>query len=205
MVHLTAQGELDQARKWFPRGRGLVIPNLLDLDSFRSLPGPELAKKRYPVFGGGGPVMLFLSRVHYKKGIEPLLRALARELGVEDSVVFAGHVVGDLKLSLYQAADLFVLPTSQENFGFVFVESLACGTPLVTTKGVDIWPELESSGGALIESAEPERLASTLAPILADRDRLRVMGARGREWVFRWLDPARVLDQFEAMYRGAVG
>lgn len=232
-VHLTAQAELDQARKHFPRGRGLVIPNLLDLTPFNELPGPQLARDKLgPVLSPGTPTVLFLSRVHVKKGIEHLLRAtallkqrgvamrtviagsgepqyvqslrdLAQELGVDDRAHFVGQVIDREKLSLYQAADLFVLPTSQENFGFVFIEALACGTPVVTTKGVDIWPELEASGGSVIASAEPAELARVIESMLARPD-LRDMGARGRAWVYKDLDPARVLDRFEKLYTDAL-
>jgi glycosyltransferase involved in cell wall biosynthesis len=233
-VHLTAQFELDQARKHFPRGRGVVVPNLTDLAPYQNLPGPGPARARFPFLADGTPTLLFLSRIHVKKGLDPLLRAaamlkragvpfklviagtgddahtsamqgLARELGLAEVVHFVGLVVNQEKVSLYESADLFVLPTSQENFGFVFIEALACGTPVVTTKGVDIWPELESSGGATITSADPAELSGVLQRLLAQRDALPAMGARGREWVFRELTPDRVLDRFELLYRSGLG
>lgn len=191
-VHCTASGELRQASRWFPRGRGIVIPLVFDLAPYRALPGPALAADRFGPRGTrdlapGEPVVLFLSRVHYKKGVDVLIRAvaelarmsrrvrcivagtgddaylaqmrdLASSLGVADQVRFVGMVTGDVKLSLYQLADVFALPTSQENFGFVLPESLACGTPVVTTEGVDIWPELAEGGGAVIAPRTPEEI-----------------------------------------------
>lgn len=230
-VHLTAQFEYEQARKYFPRGRGTVIPNLLDMTPFRTLPSEEIARAKFPHLNSGEPVLLFLSRVHVKKGIEVLLRAvkilntsgtpcraiiagsgdepyvaslksLCAELNLNDRVAFVGLVKGDEKLSLYRASTLFVLPTSQENFGFVFAESLACATPLVTTKGVDIWPELQSSGAASIAPPTPEATAEAVRQMLAKGPAaLKAAGEQGRAWVFDWLNPDRVLDQFEAMYR----
>ncbi len=108
---------------------------------------------------------------------------------------------GHEKLSLYQASDVFVLPTYQENWGFVLIESLACGTPLVTTRGVDIWSELESSGGAVIVDAEPGALATTIRSLLEDDGRRQEMGSRGRSWVLRTLHTDRVIDRYEALYR----
>ncbi|MDX2116486.1 MAG: glycosyltransferase [Planctomycetota bacterium] len=229
-VHLTAQFELEQARKHFPAGKGIVVPNLLDLTPFQTLPGPDRARARFPQLAGPSPTLLFLSRIHVKKGLEPLLRAvrlladrgrpvnliiagsgepayvdsvkrLAAELGIQDRAAFVGQVVDQDKLSLYEAADLFVLPTSQENFGFVFVEALACRTPVVTTRGVDIWPELEASGGAVIAPADETPLADTLSTLLDRPDRLDQMGHNGRQWVFQSLDPGNVIQQFERMYR----
>ncbi len=229
-VHLTAQAEMDQASKWFPAGRPLVIPNLLDLRPYKDPPGPAMAREKFPCLAAPEPTLLFLSRISYKKGVEHLLRAarllhdralpchvivagdahdyaymgaikdLVRKLGLEEWVKFPGHVGGPLKISLYQAADLLVLPTSQENFGFVFFEAMAAGLPVITTKGVDLWPELEHSGGASICEAEPDALAARIESLLADRPALNAMGERGREWTFRFLDTGRILDQFEEMY-----
>lgn len=229
-VHCTAAAEQTQAKKWFPKGRSVVIPNLLDLSPYRALPGPEPARAKFPCLASGAPTLLFLSRISYKKGVEHLLRAcrilhdnrapchvivagtaffpdymasllrLVRELRLEEWAHFPGLVIGAEKISLYQAADLMVIPTSQENFGFVFFESLAAGLPLITTKGVDLWPELEQSCGALICEPEPTVLAARIEELLSNPVRRRAMGAQGREWTFEFLKTERILDQFEAMY-----
>jgi len=125
----------------------------------------------------------------------------ARDRGVGDRVHFVGQVRGDLKLSLYAAADCFVLPTSQENFGFVYFESLASGTPVVTTKGTDTWGELEASGGARITTQNPEDIADEAQRYLSDRAGAAEAGARGREWVFEHLGRETVLGAFEDLYR----
>ncbi len=238
-VHCTAKAELEQARRWFPMGNGIVIPYVMDLNEFRELPGPGPAKARFGALNQGRPNVLFLSRLHEKKGIELLLgaagllrkkgvdanyllagtgdpeytaqlAAIVKRLELQDRVHMLGLVVGREKLSLYEAADLFVLPTYQENFGFVLTESLACRTPVVTTRGVDIWEELESSGAAkVIELAEKQatsesRLADAISAMLKDPAALSAMRDRGREWVFRTLDPATVTKQFEAVYLEAV-
>ncbi len=180
----------------------------------------------------GEPVVLFVSRLHPKKRLDVLIEAAARlrddglacrfliagtgepdyqqqlrglvgqrELG--DRVHFVGFVSGRDKLSLYQAADVFVLPTFQENWGFVLIESLACATPVITTRAVDIWPELQSSGGAVIVDATPDATAAAIAELLGDRERLDTMGPKGRAWVLDNLNIDRVLDSYEQLYRQA--
>ena len=176
------------------------------------------------------PVLLFLSRLHPKKQVDLLieaagelrrrgvafklliagtgdepyeaqLRELVKERALTEAVAFVGFVTGKEKVSLYQAAHLFVLPTHQENWGFVLLESLACGTPVITTKGVDIWPELESTGGAVIADASPNAIADAVVELLADDQRRQSMGVKGRDWVLQNLTVERVLDRYERLYR----
>ncbi|MEC9373379.1 MAG: glycosyltransferase, partial [Planctomycetota bacterium] len=82
-------------------------------------------------------------------------------------------------------------------------ESLACGTAVITTKGVDIWPELEQGGGARIIEPNVGDLAAAISELLSDPGALKMMGERGRESVFDWLDTDRVVGQFMAMYEQA--
>ncbi|MCH8260013.1 MAG: glycosyltransferase [Planctomycetes bacterium] len=176
------------------------------------------------------PVLLFLSRLHPKKRVDLLieaagelrrrgvsfklliagtgdepyeaqLRQLVKERALTEQIAFVGFVTGKEKVSLYQAAHLFVLPTHQENWGFVLLESLACGTPVITTKGVDIWPELESTGGAVIADASPDAIADAIVALLSDDPRRQSMGVKGRDWVLRNLTVERVLDRYEQLYR----
>ena len=132
---------------------------------------------------------------------EQHLRTLVQDRDLSEQVSFLGFVKGREKVSLYEAADLFVLPTSQENWGFVLIESLVCATPVITTKGVDIWSELESSGGALIAEQTPQAMAEAVANLLRDPDRLAAMRTKGRRWVLENLSLEQVLGRYEQLYR----
>ena len=132
------------------------------------------------------------------------LRELISGNGLESHVALIGFVTGDLKTSLYQAVDIFALPTQQENFGFVLVEALVCGTPVITTKGVDIWPELELSGGAVIVDDDPRNLAEAIRSLLKDEKSRREMGQRGKQWVERYLDPSPIISEYESLYQRAL-
>lgn len=132
------------------------------------------------------PTILFLSRLHEKKGCDLLLEAFARaredgaipqdtllvmagssaDAGYESSlrqlardklggehaelVLWTGHLEGDLKTGALASADLFVLPSHQENFGIAVVEALAQGTPVLTTTAVNICQEIEKDEAGLI-------------------------------------------------------
>ncbi len=232
-VHTTAGAEGEQAKQWIGNGRVAVVPHVFDFGEFKELPGPAAAREAFAMDPRTAHV-LFLSRLHPKKGVERLLRmakamrdagsdaqiliagtgdapyvaqleALHRELELGKSVRFVGMVTGSLKISLYQATDLFVLPTSQENWGFVFFESLACGTPVVTTRGVDAWPEIEASGAGEIVETEtpPKELASRVIGLLGDRAALDRRGEGAREWVMRELHSDRTVARFLDLYRSA--
>lgn len=233
-VHCTAEFEKTQSQKWFPPQKGYVIPLIFDLASFAELPGPDAARHAFPALAGDGSSILFLSRVHPKKSVEVLIDAAATlrddgldidvfiagtgegpyiaqlkeqvaRLDLKERVHFLGLVVGEEKVSLFEACDVFALPTSQENFGFVLVESLAAMTPVVTTKGVDIWPELEASGGAIILERSAIAFAEAIRALLADADGRVAMGRAGREWVLEYLQPERIVGAFEKMYTSAAG
>ncbi len=235
-VHCTAEAELEQARQWFPKGHGEVVPLPMDLRPFLDAPGPELARQTFPQLADDATNVLYLSRLHYKKGIEHLLQATVElkrrsqpirvllagtdleqgryerklkdrtsALGLDDEVKFLGFVSGPEKVSLYQAADLFVLPTSQENFGFVLFEALAAGTPVITTKGADTWPEMVASGGSVIVDQEAGAIADQISELAADADRRRRMGASGRAWALANLSDEAILGGYERMYTNAAG
>jgi glycosyltransferase involved in cell wall biosynthesis len=126
--------------------------------------------------------LLFLGRLHVKKGCELLieafaalrqsdsglrlmlagpcaddqylgeLRALARRTGSEDSILFPGMLTGAAKWGALSAAEAFVLPSHQENFGIAVVEALACGTPVLISNKINIWREIEMDGAGLVEN-----------------------------------------------------
>lgn len=131
---------------------------------------PELRDKR---------LLLFLSRIHPKKGCDLLIDAFgkladrdrdvhlvmagpdtegwqadlmtqAQRLGVGERITWTGMITGDLKWSAFRAAEAFVLPTHQENFGIAIVEALACGTPALITNGSNIWREIAEDRGGIV-------------------------------------------------------
>ncbi len=246
-IHLAGEGELEEAAKRHPRTPGRVIPLVFDVDPYSGDADPGPARAHYRLPAGDAPVVLFLSRLHYQKrpdllvtamrdladrgkffhlviagpsepGYEARLREYARRLGVLDRCTFTGMVTSSHKASLYAACDLFALTSTEESFGLVYFESLACGTPVLTTRAAATWRELECSGGAGIigkiasdvpygevGGGEVGELALVLGDLISDRRRLHEMGRTGRQWVLKHLDPGEVTGRYIEMYRDAVG
>lgn len=133
----------------------------------------------------GCHLLLFLGRLHEKKGCDLLLqafaaiardhpkarlliagsgemevplRALADRLGIAHLVVWLGMVQGDAKWAAFHAADVFVLPSHQENFGIAVAEALGCGLPVLISDRVNICHEVEASGAGFVA---PDTLEGT--------------------------------------------
>lgn len=228
-VHCTADAELEQSCKWFPGGNGVVVPNLIDLDPYAEVPDTAAAVEQWPVLGEDAFNVLFLSRIQVKKGIEHLIDAVARlrdrgtdvnvfvagtgdegyvramrsradAASLDDRFFWTGHVGGDLKNSLYAACDVFALPTSQENFGFVFFEALASATPVITTDLVDTRFEIERSGGGMIVPQTATAFADAIESFTRGVHDAVEMGRAGRAWTLENLDTSKVAGDFEAVY-----
>jgi len=226
----TAEEERRQSSKWLKHDNIAVIPCIVCLEPYKNVPDPTEALEEYGK--SDVPTVLFLSRVHEKKSIETLIDAAAilkqketpirlliagtgeeayfqilknraMTAGVSESVSFLGMVVGDLKLSLYAMADIFALPTQQENFGIVYPEAMLCETPVIGTTGTDIWRELKK-GGATIADRTPEAFATAIMDFVDNPDLAKAKAQEGRKHMLKWLDNDLVAKQYEEMYTKAV-
>jgi glycosyltransferase involved in cell wall biosynthesis len=187
-VLFTSQLERQRALPsfWPNRWNSVVVPygtnppavgSILQQEAFYFL-APALRGRRF---------LLFLSRIHEKKGCDLLIEAFARvaaeypdvdlaiagpdqvnlqeklmaqvkRAGLEQRVHWPGMLLGPAKMGAYQSAEAFVLPSHQENFGIVVAEALACGLPVLISDQVNIWPEIVDSGAGLVE---PDTLEGT--------------------------------------------
>lgn len=231
-IHCTAEAEVTQVKRWTPRGNHVVIPLVFDPSDYLNPPPTSDPDKYWPPRKGDRPIVLFLSRIHEKKGIEKLLHAasqviesnpvrfiiagcgeqeyerslrqLTTKLNLDEYVEFVGFVEGDRKTALLRATDIFALPTSQENFGLVFPEAMACGVPVITTKGVDIWPELEESGGAIIINGSVNQLATSITKLLNDSSTRLSMGNAAKKWVQDSFTGETVVNRYLDLYHTAM-
>jgi glycosyltransferase involved in cell wall biosynthesis len=211
LLHATSDAEASSLRKLGLRQPIAIIPNGVDLPA-DELPfdrkilesrHPELIDRRW---------LLFLSRIHPKKGVAELLTAWrevenrfpnwqlilagpdldgyaaaarARSRGIEGRVTFTGMLTGREKRSAFSNSDLFILPTHSENFGLAVAEALAAGLPVITTKGAP-WRELETwRCGWWIDLNEAELVRSIGTAMGLSPGLLREMGRRGRELMAR--------------------
>ncbi|MDR3414437.1 MAG: glycosyltransferase [Formivibrio sp.] len=143
-------------------------------------PAQELAFRKMLPALGSRPFLLFLSRIHPKKGCDLLIDAFSKvagrfpdldlviagpdqvgiqgellaqaaALGLGQRIHWPGMLSGDAKWGAYRAAKAFILPSHQENFGVVVAEALACDTPVLISNKINIADKVELSGGGLVE------------------------------------------------------
>jgi rhamnosyl/mannosyltransferase len=176
------------------------------------------------------PVVLFVGRMVPYKGVDILLRALvdtparavlvgdgpqktaweqlARDLGVSDRVRFTGEATAVELGALYQACDMFVLPsvTRAEAFGMVQLEAMAAGKPVICTSlpsGVP-WVNQDGVTGLVVPPGDVHALRGAIQTLAGSEVLCRQMGARGRSRVLADFTIARMVDQTTDLYRSLV-
>ncbi len=215
----TAESEKGNILKLGYNPNVCVIANGIDVDAVKMKMSWKRTRR-----------IVFLSRVHVKKGIEMLIEAVAKlgnELktyevivagegeagyvealkdkvaaaGMGDMVRFVGGVYGEDKWNLLRSADVLVLPTFSENFGIVVAEALACGTPVITTKGAP-WGDLEEWGCGWWIERSVDCLVAAMKDFLAlTGDELERMGRMGRRLVEAKYSSRRMAADMLALYR----
>ena len=170
----------------------------------------------------GQRIFLFLSRIHPKKGVDLLIEAFAAvaasdprlqlmiagpdqvgwqvslqqraaDLGIADRITWPGMLSGELKWGAFRCAELFCLPSHQENFGIVVAEALACGLPVAIAEPVNIAADVEQAGAGIVHAVTSESTEEALRQWLAMTSPAQSeMGDRGRQLFSERFDFASV-------------
>jgi glycosyltransferase involved in cell wall biosynthesis len=223
--HATSQLEADEAA-----GLGLPLPPVrlvpygVDLDPWDASGGTELAPAVRAALARR-PLLLFLGRLSWKKGLDRLVVALAEvpgatlaiagndedgyqahldELaagaGVAERLVYLGPVHGADKAELLHRADALVLPSYSENLAIVVLEAMAAGLPVVVSPEVGLAAVVREHGAGVVTAGDPPRLAAALRRLLGDPEERRAMGLRGEEAARQFAWPA-VAARMEDVYQ----
>lgn len=233
LLHATADSEAASLRRLGLRGPISVVPNGLDVEAIAAGGDPTMVESRWPETRGRRR-LLFLSRLHRKKGLDLLveawttlaprhadwhlvvagpdeegwrdrLEAELRRAGLAGRATFTGAVEGSEKLGLLRGCHAFVLPSYSENFGVVVAEALAAGLPVLTTTGTP-WRDVAEAGcGAWVEPRAAAIAAGLDDLLRRPAEELEAMGARGRELVRAAYGSESVADRVLEAYRWLAG
>lgn len=225
-VHYTSEGERRQSSEFAGGCKSFVIPVGLPSSAYEDHPHAQAFWARFPALYGKR-LVLFLGRLHYKKQPEVAIKAFAdiapripnghlvmtgpgdaayvsglkqlvADLGLNKQVTFTGMLRGEAVREAYRAAELFVLPSLQENFGIAVAEAMAAGCPVVVSDRVDLSPEIAKAEAGLVCSPNVGETASAMNRLLEDEGLRTRMGENGQRLAlekFAWEKVATALTQ----------
>lgn len=207
-VHFTSKQEEAEAALPGVHMQSVVLPLGIELAPFGGSRGTGAFRQQHPMLSQK-VVLLFLSRLDRKKGLDMLLQAFAQvrqacpdaalvlagsgepayeawlreqaqALGIAQDVMFTGFLSGEQKRAALADCDIFVLPSYSENFGVVIVEAMASGLPVVVSDQVGIAEEVAQAPAGLVVPCSAHRLADALRLLIHNHDMRQKLGAHGR-------------------------
>jgi glycosyltransferase involved in cell wall biosynthesis len=215
-VHFTDDTERDLVAPLQVKSPTLVERLIIDLSDFQPAPPRGLFRAKFAQQLGDRPFVLFMSRIHHKKGLDVLVPAfarsaashdamlviagpdiggyqaavqqMARDAGIADRVLFPGMIYGADRAAALADAHLFALTSYQENFGVVVIESLAVGTPVIISDQVNIHRQITDARVGEVLPTDVDRVADALSRWLNDRDGRHIASLRAREFVAKNFD-----------------
>jgi glycosyltransferase involved in cell wall biosynthesis len=232
--HATSAEEAAEVRAVRPDARIFVIPNGVDDEAFVYARDVNALRQRCGKVAGQKPIVLFLSRLHPKKGILDRLlpamaampaqcvlaivgaddphspahsnevRAVVDALALQDRVVLLGPIEGEERWSLFDGADAFVLPSHAENFGIVVAEAMARACPVVVTDGVQSSTHVLTAGAGEVVSGDISALAGALDRVVSQPQLRERYGAAGRVYAEQHFRWNQIAQQVSQMYTDCI-
>jgi glycosyltransferase involved in cell wall biosynthesis len=209
----------------------VVIPPGIESAAWAAEPRPHELRRLCGGHAGERPIVLFLSRLHPKKGITDLLlpafarlktdaflaiaggtdenapgyegevRAAVQQLHLQDRVALLGQVESSDRWSILDGADLFVLPSHSENFGVVIIEAMARGIPVLTSNEVHSCEHVLAAGAGGTVPLDIAALADGMDQWLANPRARQVAGTAGRVYAADKFKSESIALRLEALYR----
>lgn len=217
VFHVTADAEKEEGKA--VNSNVFVLPNFIQLANGNVQPKTENPKSPF--------TLLFLSRVHLKKNLEGLfealskvnfdfklkiagsgekayineLKKLAEEKNIAGKIEWLGEVLGDKKFQVYADADLFVLPSHNENFANVVVESLSAGTPVMVSNKVGLHEYVSKNDLGYVCSTEANSIVETLNQIFSEKEKLGEKTKKVKAVVRKDFSTNQLVDKYISEYK----
>lgn len=221
IIHVTSAAEQCELE-------GLITPTkFYNIANFIELP----EQKDAPISAESGTIrLLFLSRIDEKKGLDVLfnalamvnipwrlsiagdgdpkyiseLKSLAEEKQIGQHIKWLGFRQAD-KFDAYAAHDLFVLPSHNENFGNVVIESLSMGTPVLVSKNVGLADFVAGHNAGWVFDLTPSALKNTIERAAAEKEKIMLINKTGRQLIDANFGSAILINKYINMYKQITG
>lgn len=230
-VHFTAEVEKEEYLKaGLYLKNSIIIPNGIDINGLDKN-GEEAESINFKKDIGVAPnkkIVLFLSRIDWKKGLDTLIPAFAGVVkkmpdsvlvlagadsdykktvenfinasGAGDKIIFAGLLDGAQRAAAFKSADVFVLPSYAENFGMAVAEAMCFGLPVIITKYIGIAPEIKKNNAGVIIEKDEKELTGSILDILKNPSVAKKMGENGRKLAEKEFSVLAIADKFFKLY-----
>ena len=215
-IQATTKDEAVKIEMLNPTYKTAVIPNFVNLKT------PVINRTKQEVVQ-----LLFLSRIHPKKGLDVLLlslpllkfkfrlhivgdgdteyieslKELSEKLKIEDKIIWHGSVYGDKKFELYSGSDFMILPSHDENFANNVLESLLMGTPVLISKNVGLANFVFENKLGFIFSGDETKLAECLNEAYANNEFINNININARKIVLDEFENNKVVNDYISLYR----
>jgi glycosyltransferase involved in cell wall biosynthesis len=223
-IHLTCTQEQNDAIALGLKAPTFVLPLALTTIP-EPLPNAAMLLRQQLARPADEIIILFLSRLHYKKGLDYLIPALGKlqqhrftlaiagsgtpeyeaeiqaliaAAGMKDRTQMVGFIEGKQKDLFIQGADLFALTSHSENFGLAVLEALVVGTPVLVTPGVALATIVKDHHLGYVADLDLDAIITVLDRYLSEPDLAKVMGEYARQFVidnYNWDKIAKDLIQ----------
>lgn len=231
-VHYTSEKEQLEAFEYGVKAPAVIIPLGVDMAQFACLPPRGWLRSRFPQLASR-TILLFLSRLDPKKGLDLLLSAFADlharcpdvglvlagngehgyiaqlrqqaiQLGIDSEIVWTGFLNGKEKLAALSDADLFVLPSYSENFSIAVVEAMASGLPVIISDQVGIYYEVQQAKAGLVIPCQKELLTAAMLRLVTEPELRCRFAANARKLVHQRFSLDVVTKSLIQVYRALV-
>jgi glycosyltransferase involved in cell wall biosynthesis len=232
-LQATSSYEADSFRRFGLKNPIAIIPNGVSKNWLESEGNAARFRAKF-VIPSSRRLLLFLSRLHPKKGLPLLFEALeqtpnleswflivagyedfpnyqkelvrvSRNLGIANNILFIDGLFGQDKRDAFEAADLFILPTHSDNFAIVVTEALAAGVPVLTTHGAP-WEQLQTRGCGWWVKVNTEAISDALLDAInRPQQELLAMGTRGKNLVSEQYTWEKIAHKTLLMYEWLLG
>jgi len=218
ILHATAQQEAEEGLEMIPNWKYALVPNIVEL--------PERKDYRRKKNKNQPFTVVFLSRIHHKKGLELLfealsqvdfdfqlhiagdgeveyiqrLKQLANDLNIDKKIDWVGWINGEAKYQLLANADLFTLTSHNENFAMVVIESLAVGTPVFLSDRVGLSDYVQVQQLGWICPLEVNKIREYLQEIYTEKEVLSEIRARSAEQIYKDFSAKRIAERYVEVY-----
>ncbi|WP_026733412.1 glycosyltransferase [Fischerella sp. PCC 9605] len=225
VLHLTSEQEQQEVSRLNLSVPSFVLPHGFSIPP--SIPDVRRRLRQHLNLPPDEPIILFLSRLHHKKGLDYLIPALSKlthhrftfvlagsgspeyeaeiesllvSTGICDRTHLAGFVEGEKKNMLLQGSDLFVLTSHSENFGVAVLEALAVGLPVIVTPGVALASVVKQHNLGYVPELDVSAIAKNLEDYLSDPQQAKSMGDRARQIIFDKYTWEKIAFQMQQIY-----